>query len=620
MAFLTVLFAAGALFAIKASASETNGTIGADTKFAWGENIGWVNFAAAESNVHISDSALTGKLWTATYGWINLSPARSGVKNDAEGNLSGQAWAEGLGWINFAGVKINSSGVFTGEANGTIAGRITFDCARCGVTTDWRPASVRGGGEDDQGEETIRTIGGGGSSHSILPTTTQATSTLIYPIVTPLETALRRSELIKKIERALAIILPDFIQIRLYEGQELALPLRDLLPRKTPLALGRPWRLLSPQAERFALQPLPGETRLLAAKFPQLAQTLNKVGISRMADVGRLQEARFALPGFSKLLGLNRVKIEPGRFEITVGVPTAKLSLADKARLPAEIIFARSFSERLDLKMNLTFNDNGRPVQQVSTIVGKTLNLVVKPEHPVNKVTGYIVLSKRQNAKSALKISLNSLAAAAIFSSPDLAAVKVSAPPEKKFVLTEFEYTDPDRDGIYTANVPAPLVAGEYEVITVMDYLNPELGAKEIRLIAVVDPEGYVFTKSGKYEARISAATVSLYWLNPLSKQYELWPAKEYLQENPQVTDPRGTYSFLVPEGSYYLLVQAEGFGEYRGEGFTVIEGNGVHTNIELKPKSGWRAIDWKLFLIVGAALGVGYEYAKRRRARNMAL
>lgn len=37
---------------------------------------------------------------------------------------------------------------------------------------------------------------------------------------------------------------------------------------------------------------------------------------------------------------------------------------------------------------------------------------------------------------------------------------------------------------------------------------------------------------------------VSLYWLNPEKNQYELWPAREYQQENPQITDVRGTYAF----------------------------------------------------------------------------
>ena len=67
---------------------------------------------------------------------------------------------------------------------------------------------------------------------------------------------------------------------------------------------------------------------------------------------------------------------------------------------------------------------------------------------------------------------------------------------EEKLVLIEFEYTDPDGDGIYTAQIQVPVVDGEYEIITVMDYEDPALGMKEVKLITVIDPEGYIYEKS----------------------------------------------------------------------------------------------------------------------------
>lgn len=126
-------------------ASQTDGTILSGQGYAWSKNIGWINFAAANGNVHVTDTGLTGYAWSQNTGWINLNPTQSGVDNNSEGDLSGYAWGAGLGWINFDNVSINSSGKFTGTASNAIAGTITFDCANCSVKTDWRPASVRSG-------------------------------------------------------------------------------------------------------------------------------------------------------------------------------------------------------------------------------------------------------------------------------------------------------------------------------------------------------------------------------------------------------------------------------------------------------------------------------------------
>ena len=127
-------------------ASTTDGTIDTTNKYAWGENVGWINFGNTNGNIHVTDSAITGYAWIANYGWVNMAPTNSGVTNDAEGNLSGYAWGEKTGWIDFENVAINSSGVFTGTASGTVTGTISFTCANCSVVTDWRPASTRGDG------------------------------------------------------------------------------------------------------------------------------------------------------------------------------------------------------------------------------------------------------------------------------------------------------------------------------------------------------------------------------------------------------------------------------------------------------------------------------------------
>ena len=143
-------------FTDKVLASMTNGTIDGTYKYAWSNQIGWVNFAptggaGSYNGLVITDYSVSGYAWSSEYGWINFGPfvnnSEGGVKNTPSGVLSGYAWGDNLGWINFQGVVINSTGKFTGTALGDSVGIINFDlnnCTDCGVKTDWRPVNIRG--------------------------------------------------------------------------------------------------------------------------------------------------------------------------------------------------------------------------------------------------------------------------------------------------------------------------------------------------------------------------------------------------------------------------------------------------------------------------------------------
>jgi hypothetical protein len=113
------------------------------SQYAWGENIGWVNFEPnrPEPNVGatVDDNDLTGFIWSENVGWISLDPNYGGVSNDSNGRLSGYAWAENVGWIDFDpnvsgdpncyGVTINGNGDFDGWAWGENIGWIHFASA-----------------------------------------------------------------------------------------------------------------------------------------------------------------------------------------------------------------------------------------------------------------------------------------------------------------------------------------------------------------------------------------------------------------------------------------------------------------------------------------------------------
>jgi hypothetical protein len=116
------------------------GNIDPVNKFAYGENIGWINLEPLQGpGVTVADATVTGYAWGENIGWINMDPTNGGVINDGAGNLSGYAWGENVGWVNFYGVTINpSTGVFSGMAWGENIGWINFAPNGVSVKTSWR--------------------------------------------------------------------------------------------------------------------------------------------------------------------------------------------------------------------------------------------------------------------------------------------------------------------------------------------------------------------------------------------------------------------------------------------------------------------------------------------------
>ena len=118
-----------------------------DSQYAYGENVGWLNFepniAGPNVGATVTSEKLTGFIWAENIGWLNLDPNDSdpntGITNDGAGNLSGFAWGENVGWLNFDpnapgdpnhyGVTIDGFGSFDGWAWGENIGWINFQSA-----------------------------------------------------------------------------------------------------------------------------------------------------------------------------------------------------------------------------------------------------------------------------------------------------------------------------------------------------------------------------------------------------------------------------------------------------------------------------------------------------------
>ena len=628
---ILILFAASAGVAF---ASTTDGRIDETEKYAWGENIGWLNLNASSTNIEISSTGITGYMWGENIGWISLNCSNDsscatvdyGITNTTGGSLGGLAWGENVGWIDFSpdfgGVGIDGDGKFTGYAWGENIGWIVFNCtttASCGevdyrVSTDWRPECNNGIDDDGDGQQDFPADagcnskgdgsegsdagsgGGGGAPPSGTPVSS-----------TPEELKSTLLARIDDLAEFLRSLLPDVLQPGKAPIKEPEEPPRieDLVPDTPQPVFAQVWTLFkAPPLKHLVLAPLPKNVQRLAKKFPSFKRTLSKVGLTRVPDLVGLKEVALVLPGVSDIL------------RIPKGLSIARFTKKEIERLPDAVVFARGGAGKIDLQPALTMSARGVTTQRISSISGEIIQLVIKPDAPVTRIRGLLVLANQPRRIGTRPIRLiNTAHAQESFEEYGEREV------ENRLVLAKFEYTDPDGDGLYTANIPAPEVAGTYEVITILEYEEISLGRKDLRLIVVVDPEGYVYESQNGREIRIADATVSLFWLNPETSAYQTWPAYEYNQGNPQITDITGDYSFLVPEGRYFLEAKAEGYRTYRGEPFDVISGRGVHVNIEIVPTLWWLGnIDWKTIGMVLIGLLLVYNfYHDRKRDRMVA-
>ncbi|NIO71943.1 MAG: hypothetical protein GTN71_23700 [Anaerolineae bacterium] len=126
-------------------AQAATGNIDPVNKWAWGTNVGWINFRPEHGGVTVYSDHLEGYAWGENIGWIrlgthtgggthhydNTTSTNYGVNRDGSGHLSGYAWNTNVGWINFSpthgGVTIDpATGSFDGYAWGENVGWIHF--------------------------------------------------------------------------------------------------------------------------------------------------------------------------------------------------------------------------------------------------------------------------------------------------------------------------------------------------------------------------------------------------------------------------------------------------------------------------------------------------------------
>lgn len=367
-----------------------------------------------------------------------------------------------------------------------------------------------------------------------------------------------------------------------------------------PVFMGK-WNLLpGPVVGGFVLSPLPSGFQKLAEQFSSLDLTFERLNIATLSGLTKLQTVPFNLPGLTKTIGLP----EPKQLtDMTVG---------EKAKIPNDFVFAQTGNQLIDFETKLTVTSDGQPRQVISSITNHQLFLVTKPSTSVNKVSGQLIFTSPTVSLRSPAVTLSTL-----FAPPALAEEAKTV--ENRLVTQAFTYEDPDRDGIYTAAITTPATDGQYEIITRYHASSETIGDKEVRLITVIDPEGYIYEKQGGKEVRIPNATVTIHHFFGDTKT--VWPANDFSQVNPQVTNQTGKYAFLVPNGTYKLTVKAQGYKNYESQPFVVDDERGIHTNIELISSNPFKRVNW-LFVSIVMAVLLAFQYVyklqlyKKRRHR----
>src|SRR6476661_9498772 len=110
-------------------------TIDAANKYAYGANLGWMDWRGDTNNgAVIGEYVCSGYIYSANVGWINLgsgAPTNGiyyqnvssndfGVNQDGLGNLRGYAYGANIGWINFENTGAPTVNLKTGRLGGYI--------------------------------------------------------------------------------------------------------------------------------------------------------------------------------------------------------------------------------------------------------------------------------------------------------------------------------------------------------------------------------------------------------------------------------------------------------------------------------------------------------------------
>lgn len=165
--------------------------------------------------------------------------------------------------------------------------------------------------------------------------------------------------------------------------------------------------------------------------------------------------------------------------------------------------------------------------------------------------------------------------------------------------------------GIYTAKITIPSNRPKGTILELKQIVEYESGEESVKGVnVVVDPYGYVYTSFLGKENRLEGASVYLYsYSNDSKTLYEFNDGTS----NPQITDANGEYSFLIPNGSYILVVEKDGYQKFTS-GIIEISNNAVEQNIRIRYQ-----IPIYLYVVAGGVAIIGGAILFAKRGKKLA-
>src|SRR6516164_807811 len=162
---MTKRFLAAVILLCSVGVANAGTTIDASNKYAYGANIGWMDWRGDTNNgAVIGQYVCSGYIYAANVGWINLgsgiptngiyyqnlSANDFGVNQDGLGNLRGYAYGANIGWIHFEDIGAPKVDLKSGRIGGSVwsanCGWIGLSNAFAWVQTD----TIASGADSDK--------------------------------------------------------------------------------------------------------------------------------------------------------------------------------------------------------------------------------------------------------------------------------------------------------------------------------------------------------------------------------------------------------------------------------------------------------------------------------------